>query len=63
MAFSALSASAKEDMVVSLATLVLHDGGKPVTVRSATCGVPLRRWPLLCFVRCVLRRVVRAQRC
>ena len=31
MALSGLSASQKEDMIVSLATLVLHDSGKDVT--------------------------------
>lgn len=31
MAFTGLNDSAKEDALVSLATLVLHDGGKPIT--------------------------------
>ena len=35
MSFTGMSASAKEDMVVSLATLVLHDGGKEITVRQS----------------------------
>jgi len=38
MAFTGLSDSAKEDMIVSLATLVLHDGGKEMTVRATCCS-------------------------
>ena len=34
MSFTGMSASAKEDMVVSLATLVLHDGGKEITAEN-----------------------------
>eukprot|EP00178_Gracilaria_changii_P026072 TRINITY_DN80096_c0_g1_i1.p2 TRINITY_DN80096_c0_g1~~TRINITY_DN80096_c0_g1_i1.p2 ORF type:complete len:129 (+),score=28.92 TRINITY_DN80096_c0_g1_i1:75-461(+) len=33
-AFTGLSGTAKEDMLVSLATLVLHDGGKPITAEG-----------------------------
>lgn len=32
MAFSGMAGSSKEDMLVSLATLALHDGGKDITV-------------------------------
>mmetsp|Transcript_50919 Transcript_50919/g.160996 ORF Transcript_50919/g.160996 Transcript_50919/m.160996 type:complete len:130 (-) Transcript_50919:264-653(-) len=31
MAFSGMAGSSKEDMLVSLATLALHDGGKDIT--------------------------------
>lgn len=54
MAFAGYTDAQKEDLAASLAVLILHDSGKPVTVRELLCsnrdaeGVRLgARWPYI----------------